>query len=178
MCVNAIPFLHTASQHVKLRTSKCLKSREKEKLMLGVKGAMNVHSRNGFSVEEMDGDLEFQCVKNEFSPPIENIADADAHVHPIKRSIRTAKEKIRCTIQGLSFSCVPKEMMKALPAHVMRIFNKLLVKSSVSKGMSPLSIITRVPRPDYNNLKLEFEERVEAHEDKKLSWNPHHYPMP
>ena len=57
MYVNTIPFLYTMSQHLKLRTSEHVKNREKENLMLTVKGAMHVHSSNGFSVEAMDGDL-------------------------------------------------------------------------------------------------------------------------
>ena len=129
MRVKTIPFLHTMSQHVKLRTSEYLKNREKEILMLEVKGAMNVHSSNGFSVEALDRDLEFKCIKNKFIFTFINIVDTDAHVHPIEVSIRTVKERIRCTVQGLPFTCVPKEMVKALPTRVIRNLNQFSIKS-------------------------------------------------
>ena len=90
-----------------------------------------------------------------------------------------------CTIEGLPPVCIPKEMVKALPTHVIRNLNQFLVKSGISKDTSPLTIITGAPRPDYNNLKLEFGEHVEVYEDNKQekkfnqhSWNPLHHPMP
>ena len=94
MCINTVAFLHTISQHVKLRTSEYVEKREKRNLTQGINNVAHAHRSNGFSIKHAVADLEFKCVKEDLSPIAVNIVDANDHVHPIERSIRTVKERM------------------------------------------------------------------------------------
>ena len=62
---------------------------------------------HNFTVQLIDADAEFKTLEGTLEVAL-NIVDPLEHVHPAERSIRTLKERIRCTIQGLPFSCIPK----------------------------------------------------------------------
>ena len=170
MYINAIPFLHTISEYVKLCTSVFMNNRKEGTFIEKLKAAIDVCETNGFKAENIDADLEFKCVDTQFDAKF-NIIDTDSHVHPIERSNRTIKERIRCLIQGLPFRCLPLGMVKALPIFIVRNLNRFPIASRISKSMSPLTLVTAEPKPDFNFLKLEFGEHVEAYKDNKSRIN-------
>jgi hypothetical protein len=64
---------------------------------------VGMYKGRGFNVTRLEADQEFKCITNGVLPTILNVADADDHVHEVERSIRTIKERTRCTVQGLPF---------------------------------------------------------------------------
>jgi hypothetical protein len=119
--------------------------------------AVNMYEARGFNVIRLEADQEFKCITEDVLPINLNVADADDHVHEVERSIRTIKERTRCTVQGLPFRRLPKVMMKAAVEGANKGLSIFPAKNGVSKVLSPITIMTGRPRPDYNNdLKIEF----------------------
>jgi hypothetical protein len=116
-----------------------------------------MYTARGFNVTRLEADREFNCIVNDVLPHDMNIADADDHVHEVERSIRTVKERVRCTIQGLPFRRVPKIMIRAIVEGAHKSLNQFPVKDGASEIRSPLlTIMMGRPRPDYNDLKIEL----------------------
>lgn len=61
---------------------------------------MNIHAQNGFEIESIDARLEFLCAKCMLGAP-SNTIDQNSHTCPAEHSIRTNKEQISCSMQGL-----------------------------------------------------------------------------
>jgi hypothetical protein len=124
-----------------------------------------MYETRGFNVTRVKGDQEFSCITQELLPTPINIADTDDHVHEVERSIRTIKERTRCLIQGLPFRRIPKIMMRATVENANKSLNLFPVKNGVSKTLSPLTIMTGKPSPDFNDLKIEFGAYAQIFED-------------
>ena len=77
-----------------------------------------------------------------------NTADADDHVHEVERSIRTIKERVRCTVQGLPYRRVPRVMMRSIVEWAHKNLNQFPAKNGASDALSPLTIMTGMPSPD------------------------------
>jgi hypothetical protein len=110
----------------------------------------------GFNITRLEADQEFSCIVNDVLPIGLNITDADDHVPEVERSIRTTKERTRCTVQGLPFRRIPKVMMRAAIEGAHKALNQFPTKNGASDILSPLTIMTGKPRPDYNDLKIGF----------------------
>ena len=84
--VNGIPFLHSISENIGLRTSEVLPDRYADSLLKYVDAAIDIYTRNGFKVSLIDADLEFASI--EFRVLIDgvavpfNIIDIDTKNHP------------------------------------------------------------------------------------------------
>jgi hypothetical protein len=163
--VNGSPFFHTISQHVKFRTVAPIANRTKRTLLMEVKAVINLYETRGFNITRIEGDREFNCIVNDILPITLNVADADDHVHEVERSIRTIKERTRCTIQGLPFRRIPKLMMRAAVEGAHKTLNQFPVKNGASDVLSPLTIMTGQPNPNYHDLKIEFGAYVQVFED-------------
>jgi hypothetical protein len=126
---------------------------------------INMYQTRGFNISRIKADQEFSCITNDILPIPLNVADEDDHVHEVERSIRTIKERTRCTVQGLPFQRVPKMMMRAIIEGAQhKALNQFPVKNGVSDVMSPLTIMTGRPSPDYNDLRIEFGAYAQAFE--------------
>jgi hypothetical protein len=110
--VNGNPFFHTISQWIKFRTVAPITNRNKRTLLMEAKAVINLYETRGFTISRIEADHEFNCITNDMLPVAMNIADANDHVHEVKRSIRTIKERTRCTVQGLPFKRITKLMMR------------------------------------------------------------------
>jgi hypothetical protein len=154
--VNGSPFFHTISQSIKFRTVAPIANRTKRTLLMEAKAVINLYETRGFEISRIEADREFACIANDLLPIPINIADADDHVHEVERSIRTVKERTRCTVQGLPFRRIPKAMMRAAVEGAHKSLNQFPARDGASEVMSPLTIMTGRPNPDYNDLKIEF----------------------
>jgi hypothetical protein len=154
--VNGNPFFHTISQTIKFRTVAPIINRTRRTLLAEAKAVINLYETRGFIISRVEADREFGCIVNDLLPIHINIADADDHVHEVERSIRTVKERTRCTIQGLPFKRIPKAMTRAAIEGAHKALNQFPARDGASDVMSPLTIMTGRPSPDYNQLKIEF----------------------
>jgi hypothetical protein len=155
--VNGSPYFHTISQWIKFRTVAPIENRSKRTLLMEAQAVIHMYEARGFNITRLEADREFSCIVNNVLPIDLNIADADDHVPEVERSIRTIKERTRCTVQGLPFRRVSKVVMRAAieGAHN-KALNQFPAKNGASDILSPLTIMTGKPRPDYNDLKIEF----------------------
>ena len=112
--VNGSPYFHTISQSIKFRTVAAIKNRMKNTLLMEAKAILNLYETRGLTISRMEADREFVCITNDMLPTVFNVADADDHVHEVERSIPTIKERVRCTVQGLLYRCVPLVMLRSM----------------------------------------------------------------
>jgi hypothetical protein len=126
---------------------------------------VDLYEGRGFNVARLEADQELKCITNGVLPTILNVADADDHVHEVERSIRTIKERTRCTVQGLPFRRMPKIMLRAAVEGAHKALNQFPAKNGASREMSPLTIMTGQPRPDFNDFKIEFGAYALVFED-------------
>jgi hypothetical protein len=163
--VNGHAYFHTISEWIKFRTVAPINNRSTRTLLMETKAVIRLYETRGFIVTRVEGDHEFACITNELLPIPLNIADADDHVAQVERSIRTIKERTRCLIQGLPFKRVPKVMMRAAVENANKVLNQFPPKGGVSETLSPLTIMTGKPTPDYNDMKIEFGAYAQVFED-------------
>jgi hypothetical protein len=153
--VNGSPYFHTIlnfaqSQHT---------------LLMEAKAILNMHEARHFEISRVEADRAFACITNDLLPFILNIADGDDHVHEVERSIRTIKERVRCAVQGLPYCRLPKIMMRAVVEGAHKALNQFPAKDGASDELSPLTIMTGTPRPDYHNFKIELGAYAHVFED-------------
>jgi len=115
----------------------------------------------------MHADMEFECIRNDVLRARLNITAANDHVREIERYIWTMKECIRATINGLAFRHLPKLMIKELVLHSTKVLNQFPAQNDISVTLSPLSIMTGHPNPNYNDLKLKLPHKSKGDSAKK-----------
>ena len=81
-----------------------------------------------------------------------DIVPVDVHVGEVERSVRTTKERVRCTIQGLPYQWYPAVLMKGVVDNATRCLNQLPAEDGLSNRISPMSIVTGVAPVDYTKL--------------------------
>jgi hypothetical protein len=162
---NGSPFFHTISEFIKFRTVASINNRSAKTLLMETRAIVNMYKSRGFNVTRLEADQEFQCITNDVLPTILNVADADDHVHEVERSIRTIKERTRCTVQGLPFRRMPKIMVRAAVEGAHKALHQFPAKNGISKVLSPLTIMTGQPKPDFNDFKIEFGAYALVFED-------------
>jgi hypothetical protein len=134
-----------------------------------IRAVLDLYHARGFLINRIEGDQEFSSIALDMLPATLNIADADDHVPQAERSIRTIKDRTRCTVQGLPFQKFPRILTKAIVEAANRSLNQFPEKDSASSMMSPLTILTRRPRTNFVDLKLELGQYVQVFEDNDPS---------
>ena len=121
----------------------------------------------------MHGDQEFECIRDELlglhlhdgcgflshGITLETCTTND-HVGEVERSIQTIKEVVRATAHGMPYRRLPQQLIHRLVEYSTCTLNDFPYRNSVSKTLSPNTIVTGRPAPDYNDLKLEFGSYV------------------
>jgi hypothetical protein len=163
--VNGSPYVHTISQWIKFRTVAPINNKTKITILMEAQAVLNMYGARGFNITRVEADQEFVCITNNILPIQLNAAVTDDHVHEVERSIRTVKERTRCTIQGLPFRRIPKAMMRAAIQGAHKALNQFPAHNGVSEFLSPLTIMTGRPSPDYNDMRIEFGAYAQVFED-------------
>lgn len=167
--VNGNPFFTTISRKINFRTVASIPSRSKAILLRETRVVKTLYETQGFNVPDIHADKEFACITLDMLPTRLNIVDADDHVHEVERSIRTIKERIRCTIHGLPFRRIPKTLVRAITENSVKMLNQFPSRNGVSNHISPLTIMTGVPLPDYNTMTLELGTYVQIYEPSDIT---------
>lgn len=129
------------------------------------KPLFKLYASRGFAVCEIHADAEFACIREHVRPIHLDVVAADTHVGEVERSIRTIKERLRAAVHGLPFRRLPKLLIVHLVADAVRCLNMFPAPNGVSRHLSPLSIVTGVPSPDYATMRLEFGTYVQLFQD-------------
>ena len=148
MFVNKIPFLVSLSRRLKFQTVQALKSRTVDNLVKSIKKIVNTYSIPGFKIKCTYMDREFEAMRDPLlqgtNPIVINTAGADDHVPDIERRIRVVKERVRATKAMLPFKKTPKAMIIESVFNATLWLNSFPSKNSLSKTMSPRSIVTGI----------------------------------
>jgi hypothetical protein len=121
--------------------------------------------RRGFTIGDVCGDSEFDCVRHDFPDVHFNILAANGHVGEVECSIRTMKERLCALLHGLPFRRVPKLFLQCAIVDVNRLLNIVPAADGMSSTLSPATIITGQPRPDFTKLSLEFGSYIQVFDD-------------
>jgi hypothetical protein len=74
---------------------------------------------------------------------------------------------MRCLIQGLPFNRIPRAVRRAAIKKVNKTLNQFLTKKGVLDTLSPLTIMTGRPNPDFNDMKIEFGAYAQVYKDNE-----------
>ena len=148
-----------------------MKGETKASLLSTTEKVTDVHESGGFKFKCIGADLQFECVERDTNGVVFEIVDADDHVRPVERSIRTVKEGIRCTIADVPFRRIPKIMTRSLVTLRTRNLNQFPSENGMSSSLSPLTIVTGEPKPDTRKFNLDFGSYVEVFEDNGFMQN-------
>ena len=138
MHANGMPFPHSVSEGVELRSCTYLDSESKEMLKKAILEAKDMHSNNGFEVVDIGADGQFECLKYEIEGVKVDAVDPVEHNNKVERSARTAKDGIRCQAQGLPYRRITKQMLRKLVELVHRNLNIFSTDDAIIKNVSPL----------------------------------------
>ena len=162
--VNGIPLLHTISRSFKFRTVEETNDRSQKTMVTGIMKAVKLYKDRGLTVVNIHADNEFECCRTELRPIILNIAGTGMHVGEVERSIRTIKERVRCTTHDLPFKIYPRVLVTGCVNYNLKRLNNLPADDGISSTMSPNTLVTSAQCPDYNELvKLHFGDYVQVH---------------
>ena len=134
-------------------------------LVTEAKAIMNLYTTRGFVIPYIHADGEFVCIRNEVLPSHLNITDPGDHVPEVERSILIVKEQIRAITHGLPFRRLPRVLVRGITEHAVKVLNQFPAKNGASDTISPLAIMTGLPCPDYNSLKVELGSYCQVFED-------------
>ena len=166
-------FLHIISRKIGFRTSVAVTNRSKTTILRVLRREIKTYSQRGFNVRDVHADQEFECVCSELlgvhlhngfgflsnGVALETCTSND-HIGEIERSVRTVKEVIRSTAHGMPYRRLPRQLIHGLVEYSTRTLNAFPYHHGVSQTLSPSTIVTGRPMPDYNGYKLEFGSYV------------------
>jgi hypothetical protein len=169
--VNGILFFHSISRKLKVRSVSNITSKDKNTLLRETLQVVKTYKDRGFEVVNIHADMEFQCIAQEMQPIHFDITPNDAHVPEVERSIRTIKERVRADINDMPFKRLPKLMTIELVRRAVKCLNQFPVLDGVSATISPFTIITGRPNPNYDQMTLDFGTYVQVYEDNDKATN-------
>jgi hypothetical protein len=164
-------FLHIISRKIQHRIVHPVPDRSRGTIIKYLDKVFHLYRSRGFVITDLHTDNEFECIREHISPINLNTVAADGHVGEIERSIRTIKERNRSTVHGLPFKRLPRLMVREIVKHSVTCLNQLPATDGVSNTLSPLTIMTGKPNPDFNTMRLEFGSYVQIFEPTTFSTN-------
>lgn len=108
--VNGLTFLHTKSRKIKFLTAEHCKGTTTKEALEHIQANVDRYARRGFEINGFIGDNAFAPLKEVLEPF--HIVSKGEHVPTIERSIRTLKERCRCTTASLPYSRYPRAMTR------------------------------------------------------------------
>jgi hypothetical protein len=171
--VQELCFFHTISRDIGFRTVAPVADRSFKTILRELQAAIQLYTDRGFTVCAIHGDHEFECTRLALSPLHLNIVAADGHVGKVERSIRTIKERLRACVHGLPYHRLPKLLLRHMVTDVVRCLNLFPWSAGISDTLSPSTIVTGQPRPDFNSMRLELGSYVQLFDDHDPTNTPH-----
>jgi Reverse transcriptase (RNA-dependent DNA polymerase) len=164
-------FLHVISRKLQHRVAYPVDDRRQATMKKCIDMSLQQYHARGFRVTDIHADHEFDCLRLNLLPINLNIVAPDSHVGEVERSIRTIKERNRSTVHGLPYRRLPRLLVREIVKHSIQCLNQVPADDGLSTTMSPNTILTGVPNPDYNKLRLEFGTYVQVFEPTTFATN-------
>ena len=168
--VNNLPFLMTLSRNIRFITVEHVKSRSAKQLCISLIRVLCLYGRAGLTVQTMLMDMEADKISDSVvGNVVVNTTAAKEHVAEIERLARTVKERGRCVVSQLPFSCLPKLIVVNIIYHVALWLNAFPCKLGISKEFSPRAIVLRTNLDVSKHAPFSFGQYVQTTEEPELS---------
>lgn len=106
--VNGNPFFHSISRDIGFWTVRPTTGRGKQTIIHALTKITDLYKACCLAVTNVHGDNEFECVRTSIMPLHLHVTAPGDHVPKVERLIRTVKDRVRSTIQGLPYDKYPK----------------------------------------------------------------------
>ena len=151
MFVQGVQFLTTISHELKFSTVEALpitykKGAKKDDILNGINKVIKLYQSRGLIVEQIHGDNEFECIREDIRPVLLNISAADEHVSMIERSIRTIKDRTRSQVQYLPYNKYPRTLVIGCVIFVVKMLNNEVGMCKLTTEHSPNALVTGQPQ--------------------------------
>ena len=127
--IQGIPMLHTISGrsfHYRILEPVTNKVEpNKEDILNGLRRVINIYRSRGINITQINGDNEFDSIKNDHPKFNLNILASNEHVGDIERVNRTLKEVTRTLINDLSYSHYSKSMIVSCAVYAEKMLNNV-----------------------------------------------------
>ena len=123
--VNGTPFLYTVSRPFKFRAVEETSNRSRRTMLDGIMKAVKLYKVRGLMVVNIHADNEFECCRDELSLIVLDIVGAGMNLGEVERSIRTVKERVRCTTYNLPLKKYPKVLTTSCVNYNIKRLNNL-----------------------------------------------------
>ena len=164
MYINGTPYLHTKSSVIKFNSVQHCKGRGRKEMERGIDKVTSKFTQRGIKIIAYNGDNEFEKLRDHVAPAALNIVARGEHLGPIERSVRTIKERVRCSCHAIPYKRIPKLMTQSVVEKTVTWLNAFAARDGVSQTLSPAAIILGTPNPDCQNLKITFGSYAQVYE--------------
>jgi len=124
---------------------------------------------SGIRVIGVNGDNEFEKLR-EFLTTIQvNIVGRDQHISRIERDIRLIEERLRCFISAMPYRRITKLLLSSLIEYIITCLDDFPNKGGVSKTVSPTAIVLGREKPNCSNLTIASGSYAEIKEQTTKS---------
>ncbi|GAX19772.1 hypothetical protein FisN_3Hu001, partial [Fistulifera solaris] len=162
----------TISRTIGWRTIAPVPNCQKATMLKELRRLLEIYKGRGLPVTAIHGDNDFACLRDDLGPVRLDIVAPNTHVPEIERSNRTIKERARTTIHGLPYTRLPVVFIQHLMMNVVHLLNIFPWKYGVSDDLSPETIMTGSPPPDYNTMRIEFGAYAQVYDSPTPSNTP------
>ena len=152
--VNGNPFLHTKTKVIKFRAVQSHTGRGKVETSNTLKTIIAAFEMSGIKITGLNGDNEFEKIRELVQPVPVHIAGREEHIGRIERDIRTIEERCRCYCSAMPFKRITKLLLSSIIEEIILCLNDFPGKNGVSKTLSPSAIILGRPKRDCSNLTI------------------------
>ena len=129
-----------------------------------------MYGRAGLTVQTVLMDMEADKISDSVvGNVVVNTTAAKEHVAEIERLARTVKERGRCVVSQLPFSCLPKLIVVNIIYHVVLWLNAFPCKLGISKEFSPRAIVLRTNLDVSKHAPFSFGQYVQTTEEPEPS---------
>ena len=133
-----------------------------------------MYTSRGFQAIYVVADNEFKCARTILMMIHLNVVPRNAHMPDAERSIRTTKEIVWCTSNGLPFKQIPKIMVTSIVIQSTSQLNNISTDNGVSRQISLTTIVASLPSSDYNTVRrIPFGAYAQFNKDHSLRNNNH-----
>ena len=156
--VNKIAFFVSKTKDVNFIIVTTLKSRSATQLINAVNDHIDKYESRGFEITDVHGDNEFNFpgFERAIRPSLLHKYAKNEHVGFIENCNKVIKERSRAIVNGLPYKRYPKLMIISLVEHVTDMLDSFPSKESISKHMSPATIVEGRSKLDLSQKRLPY----------------------
>ena len=111
-------------------------------MLNGIKKCINIYHARVLTVERLNVDNEFACIKEDVLPMWLNIVAVEEHMGDVEISVMTVKEGVHCQVHRLPYEHYTKLMVTGCVINSVKDLNQLPSPNGMSHEISSSTTIT------------------------------------